>query len=77
MEWEGGGGGGGGGRGEGCGVMRCPEQCQEGAREAEEHGVRELAAEFHYLRAVHALCHSPPDTEAIITYTQVTFSSLL
>ena len=52
-------------------MLACAVQCEEGVREAEEYGDTELAAEFHYTAALHALSLSPPDLQVITTHTQV------
>lgn len=55
----------------GDGVMDCAVQCEEGVREALQYGDTELAAEFHFLAALHSLSLNPPNTAAIMKHTQV------
>ena len=52
-------------------VMECAVQCEEGVKEAERFGDLELAAEFRFVAALHALSLSPPDTQTIMTQAQV------
>ena len=57
----------------GGGVMECVVQCEEGVREAERYRLSELSAEFHFVAALHSLSLSPPNTQAIMTHTQVQY----
>lgn len=63
-----------GGGGSGEGVMDCAVQCEEGVREALQYGDTELAAEFHFLAALHSLSLNPPNTTGIMEHTQVSIS---